>query len=73
MLSSHDMADPDGTSLANQLAPLRIGEWIVDPRDDSLARQGERLKIEPRTMRLLLRLAQTPGVVVSQEELLESV
>ncbi len=53
--------------------PLHIGEWLVDPRDDSLARGAERLKIEPRTMRLLMRLAQTPGEVVSQEELLESV
>jgi TolB-like protein/DNA-binding winged helix-turn-helix (wHTH) protein/tetratricopeptide (TPR) repeat protein len=53
--------------------PLQIGEWLVDPRDDSLTRGAERVKIEPRTMRLLVRLAQSPGVVVSQEELLESV
>ena len=53
--------------------PLQIGEWIADPRDDSLVRGAERVKLEPRTMRLLMRLAQTPGEVVSQEELLESV
>ena len=53
--------------------PVQIGEWIADPRDDSLARGAERVKLEPRTMRLLMRLAQTPGEVVSQEELLESV
>ncbi|HET9864743.1 MAG TPA: winged helix-turn-helix domain-containing protein [Steroidobacteraceae bacterium] len=53
--------------------PLRIGEWLVDPRDDSLTRGSERVKIEPRTMRLLMRLAQEPGSVVSQDELLESV
>jgi TolB-like protein/DNA-binding winged helix-turn-helix (wHTH) protein/Tfp pilus assembly protein PilF len=53
--------------------PLQIGDWLVDPRDDSLTRGSERAKIEPRTMRLLVRLAQSPGVVISQEELLESV
>lgn len=53
--------------------PMKIGEWLVDPRDDSLTRGAERVKIEPRTMRLLMRLAQTPGAVISQEELLESV
>jgi len=53
--------------------PLQIGDWLVDPRDDSLTRGTERAKIEPRTMRLLMRLAQAKGAVVSQEELLESV
>jgi TolB-like protein/DNA-binding winged helix-turn-helix (wHTH) protein/Tfp pilus assembly protein PilF len=53
--------------------PLRVGEWLVDPRDDSLTRGTERVKIEPRTMRLLMRLTQEPGAVISQEELLESV
>jgi TolB-like protein/DNA-binding winged helix-turn-helix (wHTH) protein/Tfp pilus assembly protein PilF len=53
--------------------PLQIGEWLVDPRDDTLTRGAEKVKVEPRTMRLLIRLAQTPGAVVSQDELLESV
>jgi len=53
--------------------PLLIGDWLADPRDDSLTRGSERVKVEPRTMRLLMRLALTPGVVVSQDELLESV
>src|SRR5678816_1322692 len=53
--------------------PLQIGDWLVDPRDDSLTRGAERVKLEPRTMRLLMRLAQTPGTVVSQDELMESV
>jgi TolB-like protein/DNA-binding winged helix-turn-helix (wHTH) protein/tetratricopeptide (TPR) repeat protein len=53
--------------------PLQIGDWVADPRDDSLTRGAEREKLEPRTMRLLIRLALTPGVVVSQDELLESV
>jgi adenylate cyclase len=53
--------------------PVLIGDWLADPRDDSLTRGNERVKLEPRTMRLLMRLAQAPGIVVSQDELLESV
>jgi TolB-like protein/DNA-binding winged helix-turn-helix (wHTH) protein/tetratricopeptide (TPR) repeat protein len=53
--------------------PVKIGDWLADPRDDSLTRGSEKVKIEPRTMRLLMRLARTPGAVVSQDELLESV
>lgn len=53
--------------------PVVIGEWLVDPRDDSVTRGTERVKLEPRTMRLLMRLAQSPGQVVSLDDLLESV
>jgi transcriptional activator of cad operon len=53
--------------------PLIIGDWLVDPRDDSIARGSERIKLEPRTMSLLMHLAGNPGQVVSQEELLDSV
>ncbi len=66
MFFGHDLMSP-------RLDPLLIGEWLADPRDDSLARGSERVKLEPRTMRLLMRLALTPGAVVSQDELLESV
>src|SRR4051812_16211627 len=57
----------------NHNEPVKIGEWLADPRDDSLTRGAEKVKVEPRTMRLLMRLARTPGAVVSQDELLESV
>src|SRR6185436_19370460 len=53
--------------------PLQIGDWLVDPRDDSIVRGSERIKLEPRTMRLLMMLAQAPGQVVSQDQLLETV
>ena len=62
---------PELMQLVND--PILIGDWLVDPRDDSVSRGNERVKLEPRTMRLLMRLAQTPGEVVSQDELLESV
>jgi adenylate cyclase len=52
---------------------LCIGEWLADPADDTLIRGSEKIKIEPRMMRLLMRLARDPGQVVSQDQLLESV
>ena len=56
---------------AEQPAPVmaerafRVGEWSVDPALDQISRNTEVIKLEPRTMRLLVRLAETPGQVVS--------
>jgi tetratricopeptide (TPR) repeat protein len=36
---------------------LRIGEWRVDPEADELSPEGQTIRVEPRTMRLLLCLA----------------
>ena len=51
----------------------RIGAWSADPSDDTLTRGTEVMKIEPRMMRLLLRLAESPGAVLSHEQLLSEV
>ena len=51
----------------------QIGEWVADASDDSIARAGETIKLEPRTMRLLICLAESGGAVVSQEQLLNDV
>ena len=52
---------------------LRIGAWRVDPWLDEVSRDGEVVKLEPRTMRLLLCLAENAGQVVSVQELLDKV
>lgn len=52
---------------------LRIGDWIVDPMADQLSRDGKVLRVEARTMRLLLCLADRAGQVVSIDELLNEV
>ncbi|WP_345777573.1 winged helix-turn-helix domain-containing protein [Dyella sp. LX-1] len=52
---------------------LRIGDWIVDPMADQLSRDGNVLRVEARTMRLLLCLADRAGQVVSIDELLNEV
>jgi TolB-like protein/DNA-binding winged helix-turn-helix (wHTH) protein len=48
----------------------RIGEWIVDPHTDQISRDGTTVRVEARTMQLLLSLARRPGDVVSIDELL---
>ena len=52
---------------------LRIGSWRVDPALDEISRDGTTVKLEPRTMGLLLCLAEHAGEVVSVEELLAQV
>src|SRR5690242_3183147 len=50
--------------------PLRIGAWKVEPAAGELSRDGQTVRVEARTMRLLLCLAQHAGEVVSIDELL---
>jgi TolB-like protein/Flp pilus assembly protein TadD len=52
---------------------LRIGAWRVDPTLDEISRDGTSVKLEPRTMRLLVCLAEHAGQVVSVEKLLDEV
>jgi transcriptional activator of cad operon len=60
------MDQPSGTS-------LRIGPWRVNPASGQISRQGETVRVEARTMRLLLCLAEHAGQVVSIDDLLEQV
>src|SRR5215470_8095739 len=52
---------------------IRIGDWRAYPQSGEISRNGEAIKLEARTMRLLLCLAEKPGDVVSTEELLNRV
>lgn len=52
---------------------LRVGEWRVDPGLDELSRGEQTIRVEPRTMRLLMRLAAHAGRVVEMQQLLEEV
>ena len=58
------------------LAPrgrLRIGEWIADAATNELVRGEERVRIEPKAMDVLMRLAERPGAVVTRDELFTTV
>lgn len=52
---------------------LRVGEWCVDGRSGEISRNGEAARLEVRTMRLLLCLAEHAGEVVSTDDLLNQV
>jgi len=52
---------------------LRIGAWRINPASGQISREGETVRVEARTMRLLLCLADRAGEVVSIDELLERV
>jgi transcriptional activator of cad operon len=54
-------------------ASLRIGDWRVNPASGQISRQGQTVRVEARTMRLLLCLAERAGQVVSIDQLLEQV
>jgi DNA-binding winged helix-turn-helix (wHTH) protein/TolB-like protein len=53
--------------------PFRVGEWLVEPMLDQVTHDVQAQKLEPRTMRLLVKLAENSGKVVSSQELLDSV
>jgi transcriptional activator of cad operon len=52
---------------------LRIGDWCVHPASGQISRKDETAKVEVRTMRLLLCLADRAGQVVSIDDLLNQV
>lgn len=54
-------------------APWMVGRWQVDPAADTLALGAHTVKLEPRTMRLLVALAERPGQVCTSEALLDAV
>jgi transcriptional activator of cad operon len=52
---------------------LRIGAWCVNPASGQISQNGETARVEVRTMRLLLCLADHAGEVVSIDDLLDKV
>lgn len=57
----------------NPQSKLRIGDWCVDPVAGQMSRNGEAVRLEARSMRLLLDLAQHAGEDVSIDDLLTRV
>lgn len=52
---------------------MRIGDWSVRPLAGQMTRGDETVRVEARTMRLLLCLAENAGEVVSIDDLLDQV
>jgi DNA-binding winged helix-turn-helix (wHTH) protein/TolB-like protein len=58
---------------ARASAKLRIGDWCVDPNAGLVSRGAEAVRLEARTLRLLIDLAEHAGEVVSLDDLLDRV
>ena len=52
---------------------VRIGDWRADPATNELRRAGDRVRIEPKAMEVLMALAGRPGEVVSRQALFAQV
>lgn len=52
---------------------FRLGEWYVDPAQCRLLSHGRTIQVRAKVMDLLVRLAATPGQVVSKDTLLDDV
>ena len=52
---------------------LLIGAWSVDPTTNHITRDGESVRLEARSMRLLLCLSEHAGETVSTDDLMERV
>ncbi len=52
---------------------LRVGDWCVNAKSGEISRDGESARLEVRTMRLLVCLAERAGEVVPAEQLLDLV
>jgi transcriptional activator of cad operon len=57
----------------DQGTTLRIGDWCVNPASGQISREGQSIRVEARTMRLLTCLADHAGEIVSIDDLLEQV
>ena len=52
---------------------FRIATWLIEPRLNTVSRNGATTRLEPKVMEVLLCLARRPGEPVSKEELLQTV
>jgi transcriptional activator of cad operon len=52
---------------------FRVGEWCVEPDQGTMTRNGATTRLEVRSMRLLMCLAERRGQVVNVEELISRV
>ncbi len=55
------------------VVPFRVGPWRVDPCKNVIERNGHRVRIEPKAMRVLVHLAERAGEDVGRDEILRAV
>ncbi len=52
---------------------FQLGKWTVDESTNELVREGKRLRLEARAMKVLVYLYRHQGQVVSKDDLVESI
>lgn len=52
---------------------FQLGDWLVQPSLGSVSQGAHRVHVEPKTLEVLLCLAQRPGEVVTKQQLLDTV
>ena len=52
---------------------FRVGDWVVRPNLDQIARGEAVMRVRPKVMDVLVHLAARPGEVIPKEELLDAV
>ncbi len=65
------MASP--SAILARRPDLSIGDWLIQPSLGTATRDGDSVHLEPKTMDVLLCLAERRGEVVSKEEILAAV
>ena len=54
-------------------ADFQLGPWLVQPRLNTVSMREESIRLEPKAMQVLVRLAENAGEVVAKESLINSV
>ena len=52
---------------------FRVGEFFIEPQLNTITRDHQSTRLEPKVMQLLQRLSDTAGEVVSKEQLMQAV
>lgn len=65
-----------GTEISPRIdpeSPFRVGPWLVDPRKNFIAADGQRVRLEPKAMRVLVLLASRRGEDVPRAAIVDAV
>jgi len=52
---------------------FRLGSWLVQPTLNTISRNGQSIRLEPKVVEVLVCLAEHPGEAVPKEELIRTV
>jgi len=69
----HELSDWSQPMKETERPVIRIGAWRVDAAREQISKDGSTVKLERRSMQLLLCLADHPGRILSVDELLDRV